>query len=304
MVNLRHAILRIRTLRIISLVVFFVLFNIALFGYEALPLILPVLQSMGNPAKTVGDAFAVLQYNLWEPTFPWLPIASFFIVAVLLGRATCSWVCPFGFIQELLGYAKRRHRVVSPRTHTSLVYMKYLILAAVLFISLTIATASVMGIGRTYKNALGVFAQAPFNTLSPHDTLFGAISTVASRAYSGQTPYNDFVETVTALSILFWVRLFILGLMVAFAILVPRGWCKYLCPVGASLAVLNRFSFLGLKRDVIHCTKESCRRCVEVCPMEVPILDLPWEKFTHPECIYCLECVDACKTKAIKPRIP
>lgn len=68
--------------------------------------------------------------------------------------------------------------------------------------------------------------------------------------------------------------------------------------------MLNYFSFLGLKRDVVKCTKESCRRCVEVCPMKVPILDLPWEKFTHPECIYCLECVDACKTRAIKPKFP
>jgi formate hydrogenlyase subunit 6/NADH:ubiquinone oxidoreductase subunit I len=31
---------------------------------------------------------------------------------------------------------------------------------------------------------------------------------------------------------------------------------------------------------------------------------LPWEKFTHPECIYCLKCADACTTKAIKPKIP
>jgi len=44
--------------------------------------------------------------------------------------------------------------------------------------------------------------------------------------------------------------------------------------------------------------------CGWVCPMKVPILELPWEKFTHPECIYCLKCVDACTTKAIKPKFP
>jgi len=85
---------------------------------------------------------------------------------------------------------------------------------------------------------------------------------------------------------------------------VPRGWCKYFCPHGAILAFLNRFSFLGLTRDPVKCTKAGCSDCVQACPMNVPILELPWEKFTHPECIYCLKCVDACTTKAIKPKIP
>jgi formate hydrogenlyase subunit 6/NADH:ubiquinone oxidoreductase subunit I len=54
----------------------------------------------------------------------------------------------------------------------------------------------------------------------------------------------------------------------------------------------------------LMCTKAGCSDCVQACPMKVPILELPWEKFTHPECIYCMKCVDACTTKAIKPKVP
>jgi polyferredoxin len=304
MVNIRQAILRIRTLRLVSLVFFFLLLNAVLFGFQPLPLLLPVLQSMGNPATVAGDAFAALQYMLWEPVFPWLPLASILVVVVLLGRATCSWVCPFGLVEELVGYVKRKHTVVSPRTHKSMVYVKYLILAIVLFLSIALSAMEVSGMGRSYKNALGVFAQAPFNALSPHDTLFATLPTLASKASSGQAPFNDFLAAVPALTIVFWVRLFILGFVLVLAFFVPRSWCSYVCPVGAAMALLNRFSFLGLKRDLVKCTKESCHKCVEVCPMKVPILDLPWEKFTHPECIYCLECVDACETKAIRPKLP
>ncbi len=303
MVNLRRAVFRIRTLRIISLLVFFLLFNAVLFGFEPLPLVLPVLQSQGSPARAVGDAFAVMQHMLWEPTFPLLPLAAFLITAVLLGRMLCGWVCPFGFVQELLSYIKRKHMEISPRTHENLIYIKYIVLGAVLFVSITLAVTLSMGIGKSYKDALGVFAQAPFNVLSPHDTLLGALPTIASRAISAQTPYQD-ISVVAAFSPLFWIRLFILGLVIVFAVYVPRSWCRYFCPVGATVALLNHFSFLGLKRDVVHCTREKCRSCVEVCPMKVPILELPFEKFTHPECIYCLECVDACKTRAIKPKYP
>jgi len=70
------------------------------------------------------------------------------------------------------------------------------------------------------------------------------------------------------------------------------------------MAVLNRFSFLGLRRDLHKCPKGECRLCVEACPMRVRILDLPWEKFSDPECIYCLKCADACPNKAIKLKYP
>ena len=259
---------------------------------------------MGNPAAVAGDSLAALQYMLWDLAFPWLPLASIILVAMLMGRSMCSWVCPFGFVEELIGYVKRKHTQVSPRTHKTMVYLKYLILAAVLLLSTALFAMEAAGMGRSYKNALGVFAQAPFNALSPHDTLFATIPTLASKAYSGQVPYNDFLTAVPALTLVFWVRLFILGFVLVLAFFVPRSWCSYLCPVGAAMAVLNQFSLLGLKRDVVKCTKESCRKCVDVCPMKVPILDLPWEKFTHPECIYCLDCVDACETKAIRLKFP
>ncbi len=304
MANIKQAIFRIRTLRIISLSVFFVLLNAALFGFEPLSLLLPITQSLGNPQKTVGDAFAAMQSQLYKPLLPWLPIASFLIFAVLLGRALCGWVCPFGFVQEILGYVKRKHMKISPRTHKDMAYVKYGILGAALFVSTTMYASTVMGIGRSYKNALGVFAQAPFNTLSPYDTLFALLPIMAFNAFSAEAPFQDVLGGIGSLSPLFWTRVFILALVLVFALYTPRSWCRYFCPVGAIMALLSHFSFLGLRRDVVHCTKESCRSCVEVCPMEVPILDLPWQKFTHPECTYCLECVDACKTKAIKPTFP
>ena len=112
------------------------------------------------------------------------------------------------------------------------------------------------------------------------------------------------VSLFPAVRPLLWARFVILGAVLGFAAYVPRSWCKYFCPHGAILAFLNRFSFLGLTRDPLKCTKAGCNDCVQACPMNVPILDLPWEKFTHPECIYCLKCADACTTKAIKPKIP
>jgi ferredoxin-type protein NapH len=285
---------------------FFLLLNAALFGVTPLPLVLPVLNTSGGSQKIIGDAFAAMQEQLYQTAFPWVPLAAFLIFAVFLGRITCGWVCPYGFIQDMLGYFKRRHTEASPRTHGQMINAKYVILAIVIFIVGILGVSAAFGVGTSYRNILGGFGEAPFNFLSPADTLLAIIPKMILdfRYALTEQSFSAILSGISSLSLLFWVRVVILAAVIGLAVYVPRSWCRYLCPHGALLAFLNRFSFLGLKREAIKCTKATCRDCVKVCPMRVPILDLPWEKFSDPECIYCMKCVDVCSTKAIKPTFP
>jgi ferredoxin-type protein NapH len=279
----------------------FLLFVAVIFGLGPFPIVLPVMFTLGLQQQALGDAFAMLQVMLSEAVFPWIPLASFFVVAVVLGRSLCGWVCPFGLVQDLMGYVKRKHLEFSPRTHNWMIYIKYLVLLVVLLVSGSLAAMLASGSGGGFSSALGVFAAAPFNALSPADTLFAVIP---NGIFNLVNSVDAFVAGALAVHPLLWARFVILGAVLVFAAYVPRSWCKYFCPHGAILAFLNRFSFLGLTRDPLKCTKAGCNDCVAACPMNVPILELPWEKFTHPECIYCLKCADACTTKAIKPKIP
>ena len=248
---------------------------------------------------------------LYELVVPWLALASIFLAAVFLGRASCGWACPFGFAQDLLGYLKRQQRQVSLRTHGQMINAKYVVLAITLLVSGTLAVSSAMGAGQGYRQALDAFAPAPFNALSPADTLFSTLPRMALEAryellFSGRTIWEILGAAVDAASSasLLWARFAVMILVVFLAVNVARGWCRYICPQGAFSALVSRFGFLGLRRDPVRCAKVGCRACVEACPMMVRILDLPWEKFTDPECIYCLRCVYACSTRAIKPRFP
>jgi len=304
--NAKALILRFQTLRLISQLFFFLLLNAVLFGIAPIPLVLPVLTSAATPQKTIGDAFAAMQQQLYQAVFPWIPLASFLIFAIFLGRTTCGWVCPYGFIQDILGYFKRRHTEPSPRTHQQMINIKYFILTIVIFIVAILGISTAVGVGASYRDTLGTFGEAPFNFLSPADTLLAFIPKMALdlRFALAEQSFSVILGGIASFAPLFWVRIVILAAVIGLAVYVPRSWCRYLCPHGALLAFLNRFSFLGLKREAIKCTKATCRDCVKVCPTRVPILDLPWEKFSDPECIYCLKCVDACSTKAIKPTFP
>jgi len=267
--------------------------------------LLPVLWTWGLEQNTVGDAFTALQLMFYDVVFPWFAMASFLVVGVLVGKSLCGWVCPFGFIQELVGFIKRKQTEFSPRTHASMIYLKYAILGITLFISATFSAIKLAGISKSYESALGIFTKTPFTALSPAETLFGTLPKMVrdfiTAALANQV---DVLSGITSLSPLFWAQLVIMVAVLVFVAYIPRGWCKYFCPHGAIMAILNRFSFLGLRRDLHKCPKGICRLCVEVCPMRVPILDLPWEKFSDPECIYCLKCVDACPNDAIKLKYP
>jgi len=296
--RIKENVLKYNTLRRVIQFLSFIFFSAVIFNLGALPLLLPVLWTWGLEPNTVGDAFTALQFMFsgWKDNnvvFPWFAIASFLIIGILLGKSLCGWICPFGFIQDLIGFIKRKKMKLSPRTHEGMIYVKYAVLGIALFVSVTFSIAKFAGVSRSYENALGIFAKAPFTTLSPAETLFSTLPQILSN-FDSELLSNP----------LFWVQLFIMVGVLVFAAYVPRGWCKYFCPHGAIMAVLNRFSFLGLRRDLVKCAKGECRICVETCPMNVRILDVPWKKFSDPECIYCLKCVDACPNKAIKLKYP
>ncbi len=304
--EIKEYLLKYNTFRRIVQFLSFTFFSAIIFNLGALPLLFPVLWTWGLQQNTAGDAFTALQFALYDAVFPWLALASFLIVGVLIGKSLCGWICPFGFVQDLVGFIKRKQADFSSRTHDSMVYMKYFVLGIALFVSVTFSVSKLMGTSDGYEKAIGIFTKAPFTTLSPAETLFGTVPKMIFnfRMALASKSVMDAMSGISTLPPLFWVQFFVMAFVLVFAAFIPRGWCRYFCPHGAIMAVLNRFSFLGLRRDPVKCAKGGCRLCVSACPMRVPILDLPWEKFSDPECIYCMKCADACHDKAIKLKYP
>jgi len=277
----------------------FILFNIGLWGLASTPILLPILQPSATPGRTVGNAFSAMEYMLSEAVAPLLPLAVFLIVGALCGRALCGWACPFGLVQDILRHMRRRPVQVAAHTHRSAIKLKYYILAITMFISWTLAISLAAGVGADYKEALGIFALGPFTVLSPAETLFSLLPRAAVQAIELGV---DVLSYLAQLPMLFWAKIIVLLGVLALVAYVPRGWCRYLCPVGALMAIFGRFSLLGLKIDTVKCTR--CGECVRACPMMVRLLDHLPEKISDPECVFCLRCVAACPEGAIKPRFP
>ncbi len=191
------------------------------------------------------------------------------LVGVLLGRFVCGFLCPFGWFQELLH--KIPCKKFSTRRLKPLRFIKYGILL-VMVVLLPVLVTNNLGMGNPF------FCKY----LCPQGVLEGAIPlSVASTSIRA------------ALGKLFTWKLGILIVVIVLSVLFYRPFCKWICPLGAFYALLNRVSLLQMHVDKDKCI--SCGKCAGVCEMDVDVTKQP----NHAECIRCGACVKACPTEAI-----
>ena len=194
------------------------------------------------------------------------------LLGVLLGRFICGFLCPFGWFQELL------HKIPTKKLSTKklkpLTYIKYAVLL-VMVVLLPVLITNDIGMGDPF------FCKY----LCPQGVLEGAIPLAA---------VNSGIRA--ALGALFSWKLGILIAVVVLSVLFYRPFCKWLCPLGAFYALLNKVSLLGMKVDKHKCV--SCGKCAKACKMDVDVTKSP----DNAECIRCGMCVRACPTNAVSFR--
>jgi len=273
------------------------------------PVALPVLLSINAPTNLAYGSLDVIQVALANPVAPWVALAFVFVIGAVLGRAFCGWVCPMGFIQDMVTMAKGTLGQVDVRTHESGKRFKYFVLVVALLVSVSLAISLSMGTGNEYKSSLGIFADGLLIPLAPEGTLFSMIPRAilylkleVAPTFLDKISANQLVEWIRSVPLVIYAGLILLFVFFYGAYKVPRFWCRYLCPVGAKMAPFQKYSFLGMKRDPVKCSK--CPHCEAACPMQVRILSLPWEKFNDPECILCGECADACVNNSLSYKFP
>ncbi len=92
-----------------------------------------------------------------------------------------------------------------------------------------------------------------------------------------------------------WIAYAVLGGIIVSSVLVERFWCRYLCPVGAVVSVVSRFSPAGIRREQAACV--DCGRCDAACALGLEVASV--DRVASGQCTLCAECVGACPTDAL-----
>lgn len=197
--------------------------------------------------------------------FPYYVVGLLIFFGALLGRAVCGFLCPFGFLQDILHKIPFPKKIRTFKGDRILRKLKYIVLLATILLPL-------------FCKLLPVFCKY----VCPSGTLSGVLLSLADtrlvQLFGGQ---------------FFW-KLSVLCFIVLLSVLLYRPFCKYLCPLGAIYAPFNKVSLLQLQNDTKKCT--HCKACANACEMCVDPVKNP----TDTECIRCGKCINVCPTDALR----
>jgi polyferredoxin len=267
--------LRITTVRIIVQIVMFSLFLIfvtftAFAWLDTYPGLRLWVSKFLEIDPLVGIATSVTTHTLYKGLIWSLVIL---IPTMFVGRIFCNWICPYGILHHFIGWAFGRRdgkqRIESNR-YRRIYALKYYILIGMLI--------------------AGLFGSLQIGLLDPIVFIHRAftINVVPTVNMPTQQVFGDYKLHQMA-----WLVGFLFLFFVSMNLVIPRFFCRVVCPLGALLGVLSRFSLWRIERDPVKCT--DCDLCLQSCEGASD----PHTLLRKSECFVCFNCIEDCPHDAI-----
>ncbi len=268
-------------------------------GYDAIAYVCPVgalesVFSAGAPGVRIVIALAI-----------------FAAIALLLGKAFCSWACPIPPLNSLFSSAKQRNRSKDERKEAAKHAEKRWEERT------SCGSCATSGSCASCTSAAGVPAlpganaqRRRFSLDSRHLVLAGAMGSAfvcGFPVFCLVCPVGLTFATGIALYRLAGfneptIDLLVFPVILILELTLLRKWCHRFCPIGALFSLLGRFAKITqpkVRRDAcLRSSGTACAACAAACPEHIdPCDDLGDRPLS--ECTRCGSCVQACPKDAL-----
>lgn len=278
--------------------------TLAAIGYDKIALVCPVGQL---EVMLAGHQFML---------HPAILLVAALLLAVVFGKAFCSWLCPAKYIQKFFSRKAKGNEGADDGESVA---------AASGVAGDAAAAANVVADGEAAHEVAAVCdtAESSASALPPvggerdglhvdsrHGVLIGALASAAIFGFPvfclvcpvGLT-FATFIGLINLIRFneASWMLLAFPAIVVL-ELVFFRKWCTSLCPISALLSLVSGAN-RTFKPSVDHskCLRGKgvdCRACVEKCPEQVdPHSDM------IPECNKCGDCIGACPAHAISVKL-
>lgn len=218
------------------------------------------------------------------------------IMTYLFGRIYCSAICPAGILQDIINRLfcigkKKKKGVRRFSYHKPMNWLRYSILA------LTVVTTALGFSGLCllldpYSN----FGRIAANLFRPA-VMWG--NNVLVDWLMKMDNYSLFHVTISTVSIAGLISA-IVALVVFIVMVIFRGrlFCNTLCPVGALLSLVSRYSQMRISFDKEACN--HCGNCERTCKAEA--INAKEMTVDSSRCVDCFNCVSSCSKGGLQYR--
>ncbi|MCX7015124.1 MAG: 4Fe-4S binding protein [Candidatus Sumerlaeota bacterium] len=223
----------------------------------------------------VGFANAIAAHEVYKGL---LWGVALFVPTLLLGRLFCNWICPFGTTHHFLGWLFGRReaaRRIESNRYRRLYSVKYILLIVFLL-------GAAMG-------TLQIGLLDPICLL--HRSFTVSVLPALDLAWPGLASESS--ERIYQFA---WFVAFLFLFLTAMNAILPRFFCRSLCPLGAFLGALSGPALWRIHRDVKKCV--DCDLCLRHCEGACD----PHTHLRKAECFVCFNCIEDCPHDALSFR--
>jgi polyferredoxin len=195
------------------------------------------------------------------------------LITLLFRGGFCSWICPLGTSQEII---RKTGYYIGRLPGIKIINNKYR--------------------GLIRKNRAGLHE---FDKQMRTIKYFLLPLILIATWYAGVMVIRDYDIIVATMKITTGQITFALIMLIFFIVMslfITRPFCKYLCPMGATINIIGLASPLRIVKNDSICT--SCRLCERACPMDIDIVAQEG-KIDALDCNHCLNCLDACNRDGV-----
>jgi len=190
--------------------------------------------------------------------------AAVMLTAFLARSAFCGWICPLGFLQDMVTGLSEFVQKRVPGVRRAVRTLK--------------------------KRGAGLAVLDRPLRLVKYGVLIWAVTGAAIYGVMVFRDYDPWAALLTIFELSVGPGLVVLGITLVASLFIERSWCRYACPLGAISGLAGWLSPVYLKREESACT--ACGVCTRACPMGLPVHTATTIK--SPDCIGCLECTGVC----------
>jgi len=221
-------------------------------------------------------------------------VGIWILLTLFFGRIYCSTVCPIGIMQDVIHRISARFNKDKKGRSKLFSYsrpknsLRYIILALT-------AAASLSGfqLFLLLLDPYSAFGRIMVNLFKPI-YMFG--NNVLAGTLTGMGNYTLYRVDIVLQSVLaLCVALVTFGIIALLSWRNGRTWCNTICPVGAFLSLLSRFSLLRIRIDKDKCTR--CGSCAHNC--KASCISSVSKKVDVSRCVNCFNCLDNCPQGAL-----